>query len=141
MPKTVKSQTPGEALQSFIDDYQINPFSLSKSIKVGYQSVTNIIKGKARITVQMAVRLSAYFGNSPAYWIDVQASSEIMELAADKKFVSEIKSIPRAAKPTGKAKPKAAPKAKTAKKKTGTLADKRKAAAKAPGAKKPRGRR
>jgi addiction module HigA family antidote len=104
MPKTVK--TPGTILQSFIDDYQINPFFLSKEIKVGYQTVTNIIKGKARITVPIAIRLGRYFNNSPKYWIDIQASSEIDELSTNKKFLSQIKSIPKAVKPKGKAKKK-----------------------------------
>jgi len=135
MPKAAKSQNPGEVLRSFIDDYQINPFSLSKSLKVNYQTVTHIISGKSRITVQMALRLAQYFGNSPKYWLDVQASSEIDELSADKKFISSVKSIPKAKKPTGKAKVKAG------KTKTNTLAGKRKKAAKVPGSKKARGKK
>ncbi|MCL2180015.1 MAG: HigA family addiction module antitoxin [Treponema sp.] len=123
-----KSQTPGAVLQSYIDEYQINPFSLSKSIKVAYQSVTNILKGKARITVHMALRLSQYFGNSPKYWLDIQSASEIDELSSDKKFTSIIKSIPKASKG-----------AKPGKNKTTTLAEKRKKAAKVPGAKGARG--
>ena len=135
MPKTAKSKTPGAILQSYIDDYQINAFSLSKSLQVAYQSVTNILNGKGRITVSIALRLGQYFGNSPKYWLDVQASSEIDELSEDKKFVKIIKSIPRAKKPAGKA--KKAPKADTAKKnKSNTLAEKRKKASKVPGGKK-----
>ena len=137
MPKTKK--TPGEVLQSFIEDYQINAFSLSKSLKVAYQSVTNIIKGKARISVQMALRLSQFFGNSPKYWLDIQATSEIDELSANSKFIKEINGIPKVKKPSDDA--KKAPKAKTGKKKTKTLAEKRKKAAKTPGAKKARGRK
>jgi len=133
MPKTAKPQTPGAVLQKFIEDYQTNPFALSKSLKVTYQTVTHIIKGMSRITVQMALRLSQYFGNSPKYWLDIQASSEIDELSSDRKFLSEIKNIPRAEKPSGKAK--------AAKKKTNTLAEKRNKAAKVPGAKKPRGKK
>jgi len=134
MPKAAKSQTPGEVLRSFIDDYQINPFSLSKSLKVNYQTVTHIINGQSRITVQMALRLAQYFGNSPKYWLDVQASSEIDELSSDKKFIASIKGIHAAKKPTGKAK-------KETKKKTKTLAEKRKKAAKVQGTRKPRGKK
>lgn len=103
MPRTAKLQTPGAILQSFIDDYQINPFFLSKEIKVAYQTVTNILKGKARITVPMALRLGQYFGNTAKYWLDVQVAAEIEELSADKKFLSAIKSIPKAKKAAGKA--------------------------------------
>ena len=139
MPKTAEQKNPGEVLQSFIDKYQINPFYLSKSIKVAYQSVTNIIKGKARISVSMALRLSRFFGNSPRYWLDVQASSEIDELSADKKFISIMNSIPEVNKPSGKAEKK--PKTITGKRKTNTLAEKRKKAVKTPGAKKPKGKK
>jgi len=134
MPKTKK--TPGEVLQSYIEEYQINAFLLSKSLKVAYQSVTNIIKGKARISVQMALRLGQFFGNSAKFWLDIQISSEIDELSSNKKFINEVKSIPKADKTAGKAK-----KAKPGKTKTKTLAEKRKKAAKAPGAKKTRGRK
>ena len=139
MPKTANPKNPGTVLQSFIDEYQINAFSLSKSIKSPYQSLINILKGKARISVSMALRLAAYFGNSPKYWIDIQISSEIDELSADKKFLSVIKSIPKAVKQTGKVKKEI--KAKPGKKKTGTLAEKRKKAGKVPGAKQARGRK
>jgi len=48
MPRTAKSKsastvTPSEVLQKFIDDYQTNPFALSKVLNVAYQSVTHIL--------------------------------------------------------------------------------------------------
>lgn len=135
MPKKIKSQTPGEVLQVFIDKYQINAFSLSKSIKVAYQSVVNILKGKGRISVPIALRLGQYFGNPPKYWLDIQSSSEIEKLSSSKKFVSDLKSIQRADISAGKAGKK------TRKNKTNTLSGKRKKAAKIPGAKKTRGRK
>lgn len=137
MPKT--SLTPSTVLQSFIDNYQINPFLLSKQVGLNYQTITNILKGKAKITVPTAIRLAKYFSNSPKYWLDIQLSSEINELSNNKKFLSSIKSIPKAIKPTGKAKSTA--KVKPANKKKNTLAEKRKKASKVPGAKKPKGKR
>ena len=131
MPKKAKSQTPSAVLQKYIDDYQTNPFALSKSLNVAYQSITHILKGESRITVPMALRLAQHFGNTPKYWLDIQTSSEIDELSANKKFITGIKKIPKAKKQTGAA----------GKKKTKTLAEKRKNAAKAPGAKKTRGRK
>ena len=142
MPKTAKPKTPGSVLQKYIDDYQTNPFALSKSLNVAYQTVTHIIQGKSRITVPMALKLAQYFGNSAKFWLDLQASSEIEELSNDKKFIAEIKKIPKASdvktskKTTGKTKIKS--KAKAGKRKTKTLAEKRKKASKVPGSKKAR---
>ncbi|MDR0501913.1 MAG: HigA family addiction module antidote protein [Treponema sp.] len=139
MPKTAKSQTPGEALQKFIDDYQTNPFALSKSLNVAYQSVTHILQGKARISPKMAMLLSARFGSSVNYWLDIQTSADLDKLSADKKFQLSLNKITKAQKPTGKAKKE--PKIKTGKRKINTLSEKRKKAAKIPGSKKARGRK
>jgi len=128
MPKT--ANTPASVLQSFIDEYQINPFSLSKQIHLSYQTVLNILKGRGKITVPTALRLGKYFGQSPVFWLEIQIAAEIIELAKNKKFLSMIKSIPKAQKITAKTK---AP-AKTKKRKTKTLSEKRKRAAKVPGA-------
>jgi addiction module HigA family antidote len=133
---TKTAQTPGSVLQSFIDEYHINPFFLSKEIKLSYHTVLNILKGKGKITVPTAIRLGTYFDNTPAFWLDVQSSSEINELTSNKKFVSIIKSIPKAKKPTVKA--SAGTKAKP---KSNTLSEKRKKAAKVPGARAARGKR
>jgi len=139
MPRTAKSQSPSEVLQKFIDDYQTNPFALSKALNVAYQSVTHILQGKARISPKMAIRLSSHFGNPVKYWLDIQTSADLAELSADKKFQSSIKKITKALKPTGKVKKDKT--AKIGKGKTKTLAEKRKKAAKIPGAKNARGRK
>ena len=132
MQKTEKS--PGSVLQSFLDEHQITAFYLSKEIDLSYQTVLNIVKGKAKISVATALRLGKYFGNSAQYWMDVQVSSEINELSANKKLSSVIKKIPKAQKTKGAKK-----KAKSTK--SNALSEKRKKAAKVPGAKSARGRR
>jgi addiction module HigA family antidote len=106
MPKTQK--TPASVLQSLIDEYQINAFSLSKSIHFDYRTLLNVLKGKGRITVPTALKLGKYFGQSPFYWIDIQSASEINALGKNKKFASIIKSITKAKKPAARAKRKRA---------------------------------
>jgi addiction module HigA family antidote len=133
MPKTEKS--PGSVLQSFLDEYQITAFYLSKEIDLSYQTVLNILKEKAKISVATASRLGKYFGNSPQYWMDIQVSSEIDKLSTNKKFSSAIKKIPKAQKSKGSA----GKKAKATK--SNALSAKRKKAAKVPGAKQARGKR
>jgi len=128
MIKTDK--TPGAVLQTFIDKYKINPFSLSKNISVSYKTIRDILKGSARITVPIALRLGKYFGNTPQFWLDKQITLEFNKLAADKKFQSVLKNISKAEIQ------KTPPKEKQAKRKPNTLSEKRKKAAKTPGAKK-----
>jgi len=122
MVKTDK--TPGAVLQAFIDKYKINPFSLSKSIRMNYKTIRDILKNKAKITVSTALRLGKFFGNTPHFWLDKQLTSEFNELAADKKFQSILRNIPKAEKQKSSAKEK------PAKRKPNTLREKRKKAAK-----------
>jgi addiction module HigA family antidote len=93
MPNKIK--TSAEALQSFIDKYQISVLSLSKNIKLNYKTVLDILKGEARITVPTALKLSKYFNITPEYWLDIQTQSEIDKFSRDKKFLSVLKNIPK----------------------------------------------
>jgi len=133
MIKTDK--TPGAVLQSFLDKYQLNPFSLSKSLSMSYKTIRDILNGSARITVPIALRLGKFFGNTPQFWLDKQISLEFNKLAADKKFQSALKNIPKAEIQ------KTSLKEKPAKRKSNTLREKRKKASKIPGAKKSLGKR
>ena len=139
MPKITEPKNPGTVLQSFLDEYGITPFFLSKQINMSNATVLNIVKGTAKVTIQTALRLARYFGNPPMFWIDLQTASEINDLCNDKEFLSELRNIPKAQKPAARA--KTAAKSKTAQRKTDTLAEKRKKAAKVPGAKAAKGKK
>ena len=145
MPKTGK--TPATVLISLMDEYQLNPFSLSKALKLSPSTARLLVTGKSKITVPVALRLAKLFGQKPSFWLDLQKEADLNEAAKDKKLMAAIKNITKAQKPKKpvktlakkKAKPLAKKKAKSrtpAKplKKT-TLRDKRKAAVRVPGAK------
>jgi len=129
MPKT--TQTPESVLKSLIEEYQLNPFSLSKAIKLSPSAVRQLVTGKSKISVPTAFRLAKFFDNPPAYWLDLQRETDLNDAAKDKELQDVLKSIVKAKKPEDSAKPKAS--AKGAKKTS--LSDKRKKAAKEPGAK------
>jgi len=126
MPKS--SQTPSAVLQSLMDEYQLNPFSLSKAIQLSHSAVRLLAIGKSKISVSTALRLAKFFGQPPAYWLDLQCEEDLNEASKDDKLQDILKAIAKAKKP-------AAPKPETAKKpvKKQTLSDKRKEAAKTPG--------
>ena len=50
----------------------ITAYKLSKDIKVQQTAISQIINGSRRITVDMAIRLSRYFGNSAQFWLNLQ---------------------------------------------------------------------
>jgi len=135
MLKTAK--TPVSVLTALMDEYQLTPYSLSKAINLSNSAVLQIVKGKNKITVPTALRLSKFFDKPAAFWLDIQREADLNEAAKDKELSAILKGITKAKKPAKKSKaPAKAKPAKQAKplKKT-TLKDKRKKAAKVPGSK------
>jgi len=117
MPKTTQTtQTPRSVLASLMEEYQLNPFSLSKKINLSHSSVRLIANGKSKVTVPTALRLAKYFGQTPEYWLDLQQAAELAEAKKDTELMAVIKSLPKAKKPTSTAKKQS--KAKPAKKTT-----------------------
>ena len=129
MPKTAQTPTPASVLITLMEEYQLNPFSLSKEINLSQSSVRQLVTGKSKVTVPTALRLAKYFEQSPDYWLDLQRAKDIKDAQNDKELMALVKGIPKAKKPV--AKPKAQGKAAG----KATLSDKRKNAAKVPGAK------
>jgi len=132
MPKS--TQTPASVLQSLMDEYQLNPFSLSKAINLSNSAVRLLVIGKAKVTVPTALRLAKLFGQAPNFWLDLQREADLDEASKDKKLQDILKEITKAKKPD-------ASKQVTAKKpgKKQSLSDKRKNTAKIPGAKPAKG--
>ena len=137
-----KTISVAETLNKLIDEYQLNPNSLSKAINLSQTTVRLLTIGKANITVPIAARLGKFFGPNISFWLNVQLANDIQKASEDKKLLKILSAIPKAQKPTGK-KVKAAPKPKTAGKaaKRNNLAEKRKKAAKVPGARPAKGKK
>ncbi|MDR1903038.1 MAG: HigA family addiction module antidote protein [Treponema sp.] len=120
-----KAQTPGSVLQSFMDEYQLNPNKLGKEIKLNQTSLRGIINGKMKVSVPVALRLAKYFGNAAQYWVDLQIQQEFTDAAKDGELSAILKSISKAKKPAP------APKAPASAAKKSPKAKSPKAAAKA----------
>ncbi len=75
---------PGEILkEEFLIPYGITAAVLAREIKVTPIRISQILKGKRSITVDTALRLSLFFGNSPEFWLRLQTHFDI-ETAKDK---------------------------------------------------------
>jgi addiction module HigA family antidote len=82
-----------------MDEYQLNPFSLSKGIHLSNSAARLLVIGKAKISVSTALRLAKFFGQTPAYWLDLQREADITEASKDKELQDILKAIPKAKKP------------------------------------------
>jgi len=78
--KKLKNIHPGEILQEeFLLPLKISAYRLSKEIGIPQNLISEIIKGKRRITSDTALRLSAFFGNSAKFRLGLQDDFDIEE--------------------------------------------------------------
>ena len=71
---------PGEILQKeFLVPMEITAYRLSKDLEIPQTRISQILKGKRRITADTALRLSSYFGNSAKFWLGLQDDYDIEE--------------------------------------------------------------
>ncbi len=69
---------PGEILmEEFLRPMKISAYKLSKDIDIPQTRISQIVKGKRRITADTALRLSSYFGNSAKFWLGLQDDYDI----------------------------------------------------------------
>jgi addiction module HigA family antidote len=79
---------PGEILmEEFLIPLNISAYRLSKDIDIPQTRISQIIKGKRRVTADTALRLSSYFGNSAKFWLGLQDDYDIEE---EKKIHNEL---------------------------------------------------
>ncbi|MBL7111585.1 MAG: HigA family addiction module antidote protein [Bacteroidales bacterium] len=71
---------PGEVLlEEFLKPLKISAYRLSKDIGIPQTRVSEILKGRRRITADTALRLSKYFGTSAKFWLGLQDDFDIEE--------------------------------------------------------------
>lgn len=76
----LKNIHPGEILkEEFLKPMGITAYRLSKSIGIPQTRTSQIIKGKRGISVDTALRLAKFFGNSVGFWLGIQNDYEIEE--------------------------------------------------------------
>ena len=82
--------------RNFLIPLNISAYKLAKDIAIPQTRISEIIKGRRRITADTALRFSLYFGNSPKFWLGLQNDFDIeeenvakqKELAIIKQFIS-----------------------------------------------------
>ena len=86
---------PGQFLkEDWIGDCGLTQYALAKSLKIPQSRLTDIIKGRRGISADTATRLARFFGNSPGFWLNLQADYDL-RLIDTKRIEREI--VPRAA--------------------------------------------
>ena len=71
---------PGEVLQEdFLVPLKMTSDRLAKGLRLPQTAVSEILSGKRSITAHTALRLSRFFGTTPQFWLNLQASYDLEE--------------------------------------------------------------
>lgn len=75
-------ETPGIGdilKEEFLEPLQISAYRLSKELHVSTSSILDLVHNKRKISVEMALRLSKYFGTSSKFWLNLQNELDLRE--------------------------------------------------------------
>jgi antitoxin HigA-1 len=89
---------PGEQLrEEFMKPFGLSAYRLAKDLHVPVTRIRAIISERRAITGDTALRLGAYFGTTPEFWLNLQRDYELEQAAETpgERLEDEVK--PRAA--------------------------------------------
>jgi len=68
---------PGEFLKEILDELGISQAELARTVGLSAMRISHVIKGKRPINAEMALIFGKAFGQTPQYWINLQAAYDI----------------------------------------------------------------
>src|SRR5688572_12370195 len=88
----LKAHHPGAILrEEFMEPVGLTPYKLAKALGVPLPRVNDIVLEKRSISAEMGLLLSAYFGTTDQYWINLQADYD--RRLARSRIEKKLKSI------------------------------------------------
>jgi addiction module HigA family antidote len=76
----LKNIHPGEILlEEFLIPLEISAYRLSKETFIPQTRISEIIKGRRRITADTALRLAKFFNTSAKFWLNLQDDFDLEE--------------------------------------------------------------
>ncbi len=98
IPEARPPTHPGEVLlEEFIKPLGLTQRALAQALKMPYQRLNEIVRGKRGITPSTALRLARFFGTSPEFWLNLQHMWELYWAYQEEKAVLEqIQPLPAA---------------------------------------------
>lgn len=85
--KELRNIHPGEVLfEEFLKPMGISAYRLAKETNIPQTRISEIVKGKRRVTADTALRISKFFGTTPQFWLGLQDDYDLeaqQEIIAD----------------------------------------------------------
>ena len=69
---------PGEVLSElFLEPLEMSAGALAKRLDVPRTRIERLVKGDTALTADTALRLAAFFGNAPEFWLNLQRAHDL----------------------------------------------------------------
>lgn len=85
---------PGEVLrEEFLLPLGLSAHALAMELKVPAPRINDIVRERRSVTPDTALRLARYFGTTPQFWMNLQASFDLKtaELTLGPKIAAEVR--------------------------------------------------
>ena len=79
-------------VEEFLEPLEITPNRLAKDLGVSTSSILDLVHNKRKISVEMSLRLSKYFGTTSKFWLNMQNELDLREL--QEKLGNDLDKIP-----------------------------------------------
>ncbi|MDQ3027965.1 MAG: HigA family addiction module antitoxin [Pseudomonadota bacterium] len=91
---------PGEHLGEQLEELGLSAAELGRQLGVPTNRITAILNGQRAVTGDSALRLGHFFGVSPQFWLNLQATYDLR--TAEAKVGRQIKALPTLTSVQGK---------------------------------------
>ena len=83
---------PGEFLRETLEELGVSQAQLARAIGISPMRVSHVVNGSRPVTAALALLIGRAFGQSPEYWLNLQAAYDLKQAEAD--IGSRIKDVP-----------------------------------------------
>ena len=98
-PELLPLITPGEFLrEEFLEPLGLSANGLGQALHVPANRIQGIVNGQRGISADTALRLGLYFGTTPEFWMNLQATYELDKAKREKlaEILAEVTRRPAA---------------------------------------------
>jgi addiction module HigA family antidote len=84
---------PGEFLTEILEELSISQAAFARAIGVSAMRISHVIRGTRPVTAELALLFGKAFGQSPQYWINLQADYDLK--VAGRMVKSRLVNVPK----------------------------------------------
>ena len=80
-------------LEEFLKPMELTQARVARDLKLSPRVINVIVRGRRPVNAEIALRLSRYFGNTPQFWLSLQADYDIdvTRKALGRRILREVK--------------------------------------------------